>query len=79
MTCVSDAEIYDDNYEAKKDLNFKLPVDYTDLEHMMLSAIVMECRNCISSEGHDCYPHGTITCPFIEVRKTIGLENVHEF
>ncbi|MCK4757481.1 MAG: hypothetical protein KAS67_03420 [Thermoplasmata archaeon] len=78
MTGVSAIGICDENYEAKKNSAFKI-LDYTDLEHMMLSAIAMECRNCISSEGQDCYQHGTITCPFIEVRKAVGLENVHEF
>ena len=76
---VSAIGLCDDNFGIEQNTNMKISMGYSDLEHMMLNAIVMECRSCISSEGHDCYPHGLTACPFSEVRKTIGLHDIDGF
>ncbi len=51
----------------------KTIAEYTNLERLMLDAIIFECRGCISSAGQDCMTNGGAVCPFVEVRRTCGL------
>ena len=51
--------------------------DYTNLERMMLEAIMSECSQCISSVGHDCMAEGGKTaCPFVNVRQACGIDDL---
>ena len=79
MEVVSALGLCDENYEPKSYPDLKISLGFTDLEHMMLTAIVKECRSCIASEGFDCYPHGTTTCHFREVRRSVGLDDIEFF
>ena len=54
--------------------------DYTDLERMMLEAIMSECSQCISSVGHDCMAEGgKTTCPFVNVRQACGIVDLQRW
>ena len=55
-----------------------LMADFTNLERLMLDAILAECGNCIASEGADCMLNNTETsCPFVEVRKACGIGDLN--
>ena len=79
MEVVSALGLCDENYGPRKYPELKTSLGFSELEHVMLTAIVKECRSCISSEGHDCYPHGTTSCPFKEERKMVGLDDIEFF
>ena len=58
----------------------ELGADYTNMERMMLEAILSECQNCISSEGRDCMlDTGSVSCPFVEVRRTCGIHSMEDW
>ncbi len=79
MSIVSAIGPYDENYGSEKCQGLKTSICFTNLEHVMLTAIVKECRGCISSEGVDCFHHGTTSCHFREVREIIGLDDIESF
>lgn len=79
MEIVSAIGLCDENYGPRKYPELKTSLGFTDLEHTMLTAIVKECRSCISSEGIDCFHHGTTSCHFKEIRVMVGLNDIEYF
>lgn len=77
MVGVSAIGIYDNAEDAEGFLGLRMFSEYTNMERMMLDAILSECQSCITSEGRDCMVNSEITqCPFVEVRKTCGIVDI---